>query len=145
MMLSFLFVSWKPSSIFVGYIDLLGYGNKFGLYRRLLCRSCSAFFCQCVPGLFPFSPQPITCLVGRQHLSAYVNVSFSGVKFAALCPTLSHPGKAPSLCTWGRVFCSSIVFPGLKMFSCHLGPRFMAKGMDFWIIESYKSAKNCLQ
>lgn len=71
--------------------------------------------------------------MGRQHLSAYVNVSFSGVRSAALCPTLSCPGKAPSLCTWGRVFCSSTVFPGLKMFFCYLEPRFMAKGMDAWV------------
>lgn len=108
-----------------------------------------------------FSPQPIISqlvpfLVGRQHLSACVNVSFSGVRSVALCPTLSYPGKTPSLCTWGRVFCSSIVFPGLKMFFCHLEPRFMAKGMDVWItgtgslralVENIvcKSTKNCLQ
>lgn len=82
-------------------------------------------------------------------------LAFLGVRSAALCPTLSHPGKAPSLCTWGRVFCSRIVSSGLKMFFCHLEPKFMAKGMGVWITDSgslspswersCRSAKDCLQ
>lgn len=107
--------------------------------------------------LTPAHNQPAGSLSSgkTEHLSAYVNVSFLGVRSTALCPALSHPGKTPSLCTWGRVFCSRIVSSGLKMFFCHLEPRFMAKGMDVWITDSgslspswergCKSAKNCLQ
>lgn len=79
----------------------------------------------------------IPILGGRENTSPllYVNLSSWGVRSAALCPLLCQPGKPPALHSWGRAFFlqQKGFFPALKMFSCHLGLKFMAQGMDVWI------------